>query len=100
LGYKVEVPPKRDVDAWRQLQEAQLAKRDALLAAAKLERVRSRHALEQEIRRLEAMPSNPGRARAIQLCSQLVNLLGQWQRHMGSQHFGIHRVLQFNQHQS
>jgi hypothetical protein len=67
LGYKVEVPPKRDVDAWRQLQGAQLAKREALLAAAKVERVRSRHALEQEIRRLEAMPSNPGRARAIQL---------------------------------
>jgi hypothetical protein len=38
----------------------------------------------------QGLLDDPG-ARAIQLCSQFVNLLGQWQRHMGSQHFCIHR---------
>jgi len=65
LGYKIPVPPKRDARAWRQLQESQVAQQDAQVDAARQARVRSRHDLEQEIRRLEAMPSSPGRAKAI-----------------------------------
>jgi hypothetical protein len=65
IGYKLRVPAKRDATGWRELA--------ALVAAAKARRgddtqrarVRERHDLEQEIRRLAALPANPGRERAI-----------------------------------
>jgi len=67
LGYRIPVPPKQKARAWTALQ-AQLSRerigRD--VQQHQLE-VRRRHELEQEISRLESMPSNPGRTRAITL---------------------------------
>jgi hypothetical protein len=67
LGYKIPIPPKAKVKEWSAVEEEFFrAKRDALakrIAAA----VRQRHDLEQEIARLEAMPSRPGRLTAIRL---------------------------------
>ncbi len=65
FGYKTPVPAKRDVGAWRKLlsEETETKQQRATDAAVAL--VRSRHALEQEIRRLAAMPENAGRAKAI-----------------------------------
>jgi hypothetical protein len=42
----------------------------------------------------QGLLDDPG-SRAIQSCGQVVNLSGQWQRHMGSKHFRIHRVSPF-----
>jgi hypothetical protein len=67
LGYKVPVPRKHDVRAWRELRESEVAEHQARTEASARGRVRARHELEQEIRRLEAMPENPGRAKAIRL---------------------------------
>jgi hypothetical protein len=65
LGYKTPVPPKRDVEAWRNLLAAETEKKQQRATKATESQVRSRHALEQEIGRLVAMPENVGRASAI-----------------------------------
>ena len=65
LGYKTPIPSKQDLRAWRELQQAETEKKQRQAAAAQRARVRQRHALEQEISRLEAMPKNAGRASAI-----------------------------------
>lgn len=65
LGYKTPVPALRDVGAWRNVLAAETEKKQQRATDAAAARVRSRHALEQEIRRLEAMPENAGRATAI-----------------------------------
>ncbi len=65
LGYKIPVPPKRDLSTWEALRNQ--------LNAEKLQRqervfetgVRRRHALEQEIAKLEARPENAGRKAAV-----------------------------------
>ena len=59
------MPPKRDVEAWRKLLAAETEKKQQRASKATESQVRSRHALEQELRRLEAMPENAGRAMAI-----------------------------------
>lgn len=65
LGYKIPVPAKRDAAAWRKLHESETATKQQRATESSAARVRSRHALEQEIRRLEALPVNAGRAKAI-----------------------------------
>ncbi len=65
IGLRIPVPPKRDVRAWKVLQDGLAEQSSAWDKSRQKEVVRRRHALEQEIVRLEAMPSNPGRARAI-----------------------------------
>ena len=65
LGYRIQVPAKRDAAAGRALREAEFTKLKQRATESAEARVRSRHALEQEIRRLEAMPENAGRANAI-----------------------------------
>lgn len=67
LGYRIPVPPKRDARAWCQLQEAQLLEFETKVDAEACARVRARHDLEREIRRLEAMPDCTGRAKAIRM---------------------------------
>ena len=66
LGMKVPVPQKRDEKAWRELQEDLTAKAHARREAENAACVRQRHDLEQELRRLLALPTNAGRVRAIQ----------------------------------
>ena len=75
LGYKIPIPPRRDVRAWRELHVDVMAKRHLRAESDAESRVRQRHDLEQEVRRLEAMDSNPGRATAIlQLKKQIEDL--------------------------
>lgn len=65
LGYKIPVPPKSKIKTWAQLRnqlhrEATTRVNDAVQA-----RVQRQHQLEQEISKLQTMPSNPGRSAAI-----------------------------------
>ncbi len=65
LGYKIPVPPKRDVKTWDELR-AQLREELHIKQAQALEQsVRRRHQIEQEIAKLEALPNNAGRQAAI-----------------------------------
>lgn len=67
LGYKILVPQKRDLRAWRELRASLVADASSKAQARAAVRVRARHDLEQEIRRLKAMPASAGRERAIQV---------------------------------
>ena len=65
IGYKTPVPPKSKPKEWERLRRAfHEARRSALLKREQA-RVRRVHDLEQEIARLEALPSNPGRRGTI-----------------------------------
>lgn len=66
LGFRIEVPPHRDVRAWRQLQQAQLALFHANVDAASRLAVRERHDLEREIRRLQDKPRSRDRDKVIE----------------------------------
>ena len=66
IGNKTRVPAKRAIRAWRELRERYAAHCIRVKEILYRRRLRERHALEQEIRRLEARrPKNPGRAKAI-----------------------------------
>lgn len=67
LGYKIPVPPKGKVKDWSALRDQLSRERMQNDLVADVTAVRDRHALEQEIARLEAMPPNQGRAQAIRL---------------------------------
>lgn len=67
IGTKIPVPAKRDVRAWRELRAGLDAQAVKVAEAEHRERVRRRHSLEQEIRRLESRPKNDGRGKAIGL---------------------------------
>ena len=67
LGYKIPVPPKDKRREWAALRTQLSRERSQRELAADIAAVRKRHDLEQEIVRLEAMPANAGRARAIAL---------------------------------
>lgn len=67
LGYKIPVPPKAKAKDWSALRDQLSRERMREDLAADVAAVRDRHALEQEIARLEAMPPNQGRAQAIRL---------------------------------
>jgi uncharacterized Zn finger protein (UPF0148 family) len=67
LGYKIPVPPKNKRREWSELHQQLARERSERDLEAHEAAVRSRHDLEQEIARLEAMPANEGRAKAIRL---------------------------------
>ena len=67
LGYKIPVPPKDKQREWSALRDQLAKERMQRELAADAAAVRSRHDLEQEIARLEAMPANEGRSKAIRL---------------------------------
>lgn len=67
LSYKIPVPPKNRKREWSALREQLARERRERNLAANAAAIRCRHDLEQEIVRLEAMPSNEGRSRAIRL---------------------------------
>ena len=65
LGYKILVPPRRDVTAWEVLRKdlyaAALADQAERIQAA----VRKRHEIERQITELQTRPANPERTRLI-----------------------------------
>ena len=65
LGTKIPVPPKTNHKAWDQLRTAYYESRRQRLQCEQESKVRCIHELEQEIDRLEALPTNPGRTAAI-----------------------------------
>ena len=67
LGYKIPVPPKDKRREWSALHQQLALERSERDLAADEAAVRNRHDLEQEIARLEAMPANEGRAKAVRL---------------------------------
>lgn len=67
LGYKIPVPPKSKARDWAALREQLAGERMQRDLMADVSAVRDRHALEQEIARLEALPANEGRRKAIGL---------------------------------
>lgn len=67
LGYKIPVPPKDKRREWSALHQRLAHEHSERNLAADKAAVRSRHDLEQEIARLEAMPTNEGRTTAIRL---------------------------------
>jgi hypothetical protein len=67
LGYKIPVPPKAKGREWAALRDQLARERMQRELASGMNTVRGRHALEQEIARLEALPTNEGRTKAIRL---------------------------------
>lgn len=67
LGYRIPVPPKDKQREWSALRDQLARERMQRELAVDAAAVRDRHDLEQEIARLEAMPANEGRAKAIRL---------------------------------
>ena len=67
LGYKIPVPPKSKSREWAALRDQLARERMQKDLASDVSAVRARHALEQEISRLEALPINEGRTKAIRL---------------------------------
>lgn len=64
LGYKIPVPPKAKTREWAALHQQLSHALMKMEQDAEASAVRYKHSLEQEIVRLEAMPSNKGRAQA------------------------------------
>lgn len=67
LGYKIPVPPKSKVREWKLLQEQLNQQKKETTVAKTQTLVRRKHELEREIVRLEAMPKNEGRTKAVKL---------------------------------
>ena len=67
LGYKIPVPPRSKSRDWAALRDQLVRERMQRDLVWDIRMVRARHALEQEIARLEAMPVNEGRTKAIRL---------------------------------
>ena len=61
LGYKIPVPPKSKVAAWKALETDYFARRRTLVAVSRYRSIRRKHELEKEIVRIEALPENHGR---------------------------------------
>jgi hypothetical protein len=75
LGWQTPIPPKSKIRDWELLKEEYFRLRRERALNSQMELVRRRHELEQEIRRLEAMPKNSGRTIAIKgLKKQLVEV--------------------------
>ena len=67
LGYRIPVPPKDRKREWEDLRDQLVRERAEREQEASEEAVRRRHELEREIDRLERLPANEGRMRAIRL---------------------------------
>ena len=67
LGYKIPVPPKGKVREWDILYEQLQQSAINTSNIQKLQMVRCKHDLEQEIVKLETKPLNEGRTKAIKL---------------------------------
>jgi hypothetical protein len=66
LGYKIPIPLKRNARGWEKLRVQILMEERELQARRHDEKRRRRRSLEREIERLESLPPNAGRTRAVQ----------------------------------
>lgn len=65
LGAKIAIPPKSKSKLWESLRQGFYLARVERRTAAEKRRIRRIHNLEQKITRLDSLPENPGRARAV-----------------------------------
>lgn len=65
LGTKIQIPAKRSIKAWRDLRDWFREMSQISRERIQIDRVRQRHQMEREIAKLEALPSNEGRASMI-----------------------------------
>ena len=65
LGPSIEIPPKRKVQSWRNLQKWVEKHRAEAVDSEYRKLIRRRHKLEQQISELRARPANDGREELI-----------------------------------
>jgi hypothetical protein len=65
LGTRIPIPPKAKIKAWEELRERFYRWQRQRWLTSHKQRVRSVHGLEQQLRRLQAMPLKPGRTDMI-----------------------------------
>ena len=65
VGYKTPVPQKSKPEAWKRLHEQFFRERRETLEQQDVGKVCRKHALEQEIAKLEDRPENNGRTKEI-----------------------------------
>jgi len=75
LSYKIRLPSENERRAWELLRERLDQERRTVEEQRRADRVRWRHALEQEIVALESRPPNKGRTRAVRLLQRKLNAL-------------------------
>jgi hypothetical protein len=75
IGYKIPVPPKSKVREWERLREQLNQQKNETTLAKTQTLVRRKHELEREIVRLEAMPRNEGRTKAVKLLRKKLEAL-------------------------
>jgi hypothetical protein len=73
IDTKIAIPPKRDEKAWVALRKELGERRRDYEQKSFEESVRRRHDLEQEIERLQALPTNEGRAKTIRMLRKRLN---------------------------
>lgn len=75
IGYRIPVPPKKDVKRWLKLEADLALAKSAHAQTSQLLLVRRIHDLEKELSKLTALPENPGRRSLIRkLSSELERL--------------------------
>jgi hypothetical protein len=67
IGYKIPIPKKSRGKEWEVLRAQHLSEQRAIALRHRREQARHRHSLGQEIERLELLPPNQGRRKAIRL---------------------------------
>jgi len=75
IGVGIAIPPKRDEKAWDALRKMIGERRRANEQREFEELVRQKHDLEQQIERLESLPTNPGRTKTIRQLRKQLNAL-------------------------
>lgn len=65
LGYKMPIPSKEDLAAWKRLSDDFREAKRHLVMVQDAKRVALTHEIERKLKLLELQPKNPGRERAI-----------------------------------
>ena len=65
LGYKVAIPKKSDIKAWRQINDFIRDRDFAVVDFKRIQELRRKHDLEKEIFRMELLDENKDRSRLI-----------------------------------
>ncbi|MBI3828809.1 MAG: hypothetical protein HY291_04790 [Planctomycetes bacterium] len=67
ISYKIPIPPKQKKRQWAALFEQLMRQKREQIVSTQQAKMRRKRALIQEIARLESMPANEGRKKAIRL---------------------------------